>query len=264
MPAISEHDVADDDQAPAIAEHFKRQIDGTARALCASHTYRRQSKNSSTCILQQVEGMMLPLALCKWIEGLSERGENLEHRPNRSKCKITRKPKGEFIMAGITVSRRNLLRAGTCTLFGGAGLLRAATVPGWEEAGVPAEEAANITKEEIIRNYYSGWERKEWGPIDNVLADGFTFTSPNDDDHIDKRAFKTRCWPQADWIERFELENVVGKDNEAFVRYLCRTKNGKSFRNIEYFRFKGGKIEAIECYFGGRNSFPSAVSQGQS
>jgi hypothetical protein len=86
-----------------------------------------------------------------------------------------------------------------------------------------------MTKEESIRAYYSGWEKKESGPVDGVLADGFTFTSPNDDDHIDNRAFKTKCWPQADWIERFDLESVIARDNEAFVKYLCWTKNGKSF-----------------------------------
>lgn len=117
-----------------------------------------------------------------------------------------------------------------------------------------------MTKEEIIRAYYSGWEKKEWGAVDSVLADDFTFTSPNDDDHIDNRAFKTKCWPQADWIERFDLENVFARDNEAFVKYHCWTNNGRSFRNIEYFRFAGEKVEAIECYFGGRQGYPSVAS----
>ena len=41
------------------------------------------------------------------------------------------------------------------------------------------------------------------------------------------------------------------------------TKNGKSFRNVEYFRFRNEKVEAIESYFGEQSSFPSAVSSGQ-
>jgi hypothetical protein len=56
---------------------------------------------------------------------------------------------------------------------------------------------------------------------------------------------------------------MIGNDNEAFVKYLCRTKNGKSFRNVEYFRFRDEKVEAIESYFGEQSSFPSAVSTGQ-
>jgi hypothetical protein len=32
---------------------------------------------------------------------------------------------------------------------------------------------------------------------------------------------------------------------------------------LEYLRIKNGKLESIECYFGARSSFPSAVSTGQ-
>ena len=44
--------------------------------------------------------------------------------------------------------------------------------------------------------------------------------------------------------------------------YVCHTKNGKTFRNVEYLRLKDDKLEAIECYFGAQSSFPSAVSTG--
>jgi hypothetical protein len=114
-----------------------------------------------------------------------------------------------------------------------------------------------MTKEEIIRDYYSGWEKKEWSAVESLLADGFTFTSPHDDDHIDMRTFQAKCWPEADWIVRFELERIIGEDDEAFVKYLCRTKTGRSFRNVEYFRFAAGKVKAIEVYFGGHQGYPS-------
>jgi hypothetical protein len=55
---------------------------------------------------------------------------------------------------------------------------------------------------------------------------------------------------------------MVGTGNEAFVMYVCRTKNAKTFRNVEYFRLRDHKVEAIECYFGGPSSFPYAVSTG--
>ncbi len=48
-----------------------------------------------------------------------------------------------------------------------------------------------------------------------------------------------------------------------FVKYLGHTKDGKSFRNVEYLRIKNGKLQSIECYFGAQSSFPSAVSAGQ-
>ena len=93
-------------------------------------------------------------------------------------------------------------------------------------------------------------------------TDNFTFTSAAGDDHISKSAFKTQCWDtQAKLIDRSDLERVLGSGNEAFVKYLCHTKNGKSFRNVEYLRVRDGKIEAIECYFGGAG-YPSAASKG--
>ena len=84
------------------------------------------------------------------------------------------------------------------------------------------------------------------------------------DDHISKSTFKSQCWDtQVDFIEHFDLERInIGAD-DAFVKYLCHTKNGKAFRNVEYLRITRGKLESIECYFGAQSSFPSAGSTGQ-
>lgn len=160
-------------------------------------------------------------------------------------------------MMRMTMSRRYLLAAGACGLTAAAG---ASTT----QSSHP-QTGRSTTHEEIVRKYYSAWEQKDWGPIDALLADNFTFTSAHNDDHISKSVFKTRCWQsQIDFIDHFELERIFAKDDELFVKYLCRTKNGKSFRNVEYIRFADQRIAAIECYFGGNDSFPSSVSAGQS
>lgn len=117
--------------------------------------------------------------------------------------------------------------------------------------------------EEIVREYYSAWERKDWETIAGMLADDFTFTSPNDDDHIDIPAYHEKCWGQAESIERFELESVLHGDNEAFVKYVCTTTKATSFRNTEYFQFAGEKISAIEVYFGGKLGYPTASVAGR-
>jgi hypothetical protein len=71
------------------------------------------------------------------------------------------------------------------------------------------------------------------GTFDNLLADNFTFTSAAGDDHISKSTFKKRCWDtQIKFIENFELERITPGKEDAFVKYLCHTKNGKSFRNV--------------------------------
>ena len=161
-------------------------------------------------------------------------------------------------MIRITVSRRNLLATGACALIGAG----AVSLPAAASAGTLGGQ--NLTNEELVRKWYAAWEKRDWGPVDSLLADDFTFTSPNGDDHISKSTFKTRCWEtQIDFIRHFDLERIITGADDAFVKSLCHTKNGKSFRNVEYLRIKNGKLESIECYFGARSSFPSAVSTGQ-
>jgi ketosteroid isomerase-like protein len=159
-------------------------------------------------------------------------------------------------MASMTVSRRNLLATGVCALAG------AVSLPGSESASTSGGQ--NLTNEEIIRKWYAAWVNKDLDTFNALLADNFTFTSAAGDDHISKSTFKTQCWDtQINFIGHFDLERMITGPEDAFVKYLCHTTNGKSFRNVEYLRIKDGKLESIECYFGAQSSFPSAVSAGQ-
>ena len=159
-------------------------------------------------------------------------------------------------MTRIAVSRRNLLATGACALVG------AVSLPGL--ASARALEGQNLTNEEIIRKWYAAWEKKDLSTFNLLLADNFTFSSAAGDDHISKSTFKTQCWDtQVDFIRHFDLERISTGEGDAFVKYLCHTKNGKSFRNVEYLRIKNGQLQSIECYFGAQSSFPSAVSTGQ-
>jgi ketosteroid isomerase-like protein len=159
-------------------------------------------------------------------------------------------------MTTITVSRRNLLATGACALVG------AMSLAGTASASASGEQ--NLTNEEIIRKWYAAWVNKDLDTFNRLLADNFTFTSAAGDDHISKSTFKTQCWDtQVNFIGDFELERITTGTDDAFVKYLCHTKNGKSLRNVEYLRIKNGQLQSIECYFGAESSFPSAVSTGQ-
>lgn len=152
-------------------------------------------------------------------------------------------------------SRRNLLATGACVLVGAVSL----RCP----ARASASAGQNLTNEEIIRKWYAAWERKDLDTFNILLADNFTFTSAAGDNHLSKSTFRTQCWDtQVDFIKHFDLERIATGADDAFVKYLCHTKNGKSFRNVEYLRIRNGKLESIECYFGAQSSFPSAVSNG--
>ena len=158
-------------------------------------------------------------------------------------------------MTRMTVSRRHLLATGVCAMAGAVSLPGSASASAWG--------GQDLTNEEIIRKWYAAWENKDLGTFNMLLADNFTFSSAAGDDHISKSAFKAQCWDtQVEFIEQSDLERITTGADDAFVKYLCHTKNGKSFRNVEYLRFKNGKLESIECYFGAQSSFPSAVSNG--
>ena len=159
-------------------------------------------------------------------------------------------------MTRIIVSRRKLFATGACALAG------AVAVPGSKRANASKEQ--NSANEKIIRRWYAAWENKDLATFNELLADDFTFSSAAGDDHISKSTFKSQCWDtQIDFIGHFDLERISTGADDAFVKYLCHTKNGKAFRNVEYLRITGGKLESIECYFGAQSSFPSAVSTSQ-
>jgi len=150
------------------------------------------------------------------------------------------------------MSRRNLLGTGACALAA------AALVPEMASAGPRA--GLSLKTQQIIRNYYAAWEKKDWHALDSLLTDDFTFTSPNDD-HDSKSLFKSRCWtPNAKLIGHFDLQQIAGNGNDAFVMYVLYIKNGKKIENIEHFHLRDGKVESVRCYFGQQNSYPAAQS----
>ena len=109
----------------------------------------------------------------------------------------------------------------------------------------------------IIRKYYRAYESKDRAVLDGLLAHDFTFTSPHGDDHIDVKKYFEKCWPEAGKIDSFDVDKVIGDGDDAFVRYRCLTTSGRSFRNVEYFRFENGKIKEIEVFFGAGQGFAS-------
>jgi hypothetical protein len=157
-------------------------------------------------------------------------------------------------MTERAMSRRILLEASA------AALAAAAAVP--QLARASAASGLQAKSREMIRKYYAAWQTKLWHAIDILLTEDFTFSSPLDD-HISKSDFKARCWDtQIAYIDRFDLQQVIGTDDEAFVMYVCHTTNGKTLQNVEYFQLRDDKVKSVECYFGGKSSFPSAVSTG--
>lgn len=103
--------------------------------------------------------------------------------------------------------------------------------------------------ERQIRSLFAAYLANDRARVADMLADDFRFTSPYDD-NIDKQTYFERCWKDTAWIAHHELERILVEGEVAFVTYRCTAKDGKSFRNTEFFVFSGDKIRRIDVYFG--------------
>ena len=101
----------------------------------------------------------------------------------------------------------------------------------------------------IIRAIFAAYLANDRKAVEDALTEDFRFTSPYDD-AIDKATYFARCWRDTGWIERHELEKIFVEGDEAYVTYRCVAKDGKSFRNTEFFSFAGDKVSRIDVYFG--------------
>jgi len=125
-------------------------------------------------------------------------------------------------------------------------------------ASFAQKSKANEKNEKVVRQFYAAYEKKDRHMLEEIFADGFTFTSPAGDDHIDIKLYKQRCWPNAHNLKKFDLKSVMINGDEAFVLNEGWNNEGKSFRNTEHFMLKEGKIVAMECFFGVGISFPNS------
>ena len=118
-------------------------------------------------------------------------------------------------------------------------------------------ELENTPNGKIIKGWYTAWEKRDWNLLTQVLADGFTFSSPLDD-HIKIDTVKERCWPNAGKFKSVDVQQLVINGDAAFIVTNGYTTAGKFFRNCDYFKIKDGKIAAYECFFGPGVNFPNS------
>jgi len=118
-------------------------------------------------------------------------------------------------------------------------------------------DAQNSEKEKAVRAYYSGFERKDWSSVAAQFADGFTFTSPNNDDHISIDKFKEKCWGTAEFVKKVNYIKMVEKGDDLMLLVQITTVDGKVVRNVDVFNFSSsGKIKSIEVFFGAGSKYP--------
>lgn len=106
-----------------------------------------------------------------------------------------------------------------------------------------------MPRQETVRQLFGAYFAGRKDIVASLLADDFTFSSPNDD-HIDKETYFDRCWPQTPVFRKIEIERLFADGNEVVAGYRAEKIDGGAFRNLELFRFEGSLVAAIEVYFG--------------
>lgn len=101
----------------------------------------------------------------------------------------------------------------------------------------------------LVRRYFLAYETRDRQVLEDMLDEGFTFSSPLDD-RISRAAWFARCWPNSRTLRRITVEKIFEQGGEAFIRYEAESTTGKKFRNTEWFRFEGGKLLEVQVYFG--------------
>ena len=116
--------------------------------------------------------------------------------------------------------------------------------------------AHSQTQEKLIRNFYAGFEKKEWNMGANQLAEDFAFTSPNGDDHLNMAQYEEKCWGTSRFFKHIDFPRIMVDGNNAFAIYDITTTDGNTVHNVEYYTFKNNKIKSIEVFFGTGIHYP--------
>ena len=117
---------------------------------------------------------------------------------------------------------------------------------------------AQVTeKEKVVKAYYSGFEKHDWNEVVGQFANGFTFTSSNNDDHISVEKFKEKCWDTNKFFKKVNFVKMTESGNDLFLVVEILTTENKIVRNIDLFSFSNtGKIKSIEVFFGAGSKYP--------
>lgn len=120
---------------------------------------------------------------------------------------------------------------------------------GYAAAGVIGGNVAQNV--DTVRAMFDAYLAQDRDAVARLLADGFHFTSPQDD-HIDKADFLERCFPTTDRLAWQSLRYVVPVDEDnVFVMYDYQLKTGERHRNAELLTVRSGRITETQVFFGG-------------
>lgn len=107
------------------------------------------------------------------------------------------------------------------------------------------EEDRRVT---LARASFEAYVAKDRVRIEALLAPDFHFSSPLDN-RLDRAAYFTRCWPNAEKIDSFDFIRFAAAGDTVFVTYEGRAGE-RRFRNTEAFTIRDDLVIEVEVYFG--------------
>jgi ketosteroid isomerase-like protein len=105
------------------------------------------------------------------------------------------------------------------------------------------------TRTALVRRCFGAYETGDRAALDALLADDFTFSSP-DDVGIDRARYFERCWPNSGTLAAFAFRRLAEVGDEVLVTYEAQRVDGSRFCNTEVFGFAGDRIASVEVYYG--------------
>ncbi len=104
----------------------------------------------------------------------------------------------------------------------------------------------------VVRAVFDAYLAQDRAAADPLLADGLTFTSPQDD-HLDRATYFERCFPTREAVRLQEILHLAAVDaDHVLIAYQYEATTGDVHRNAEIHTVHDGRIDEIQVFFGGR------------
>jgi len=105
---------------------------------------------------------------------------------------------------------------------------------------------------EVVKELQAAFDAQDARAADRLVAEEFTFTSPQDD-HLGKAEWLRVCFPTAAHFRRRTMLAVQELGDEVIAYYEYEVaETGERYRNTEVITVRGGRVVQTRVFFGGR------------
>jgi hypothetical protein len=108
-----------------------------------------------------------------------------------------------------------------------------------------------MSNAEISRSMMRAFQEQDADLARSLLADDFTFTSPQDD-HLDAAGWFEKCFPTPGHFLSHQLTDLGESGDVVLLRYEYALEDGTTWANAERHVIRDGKIADVQVYFGGK------------